>query len=554
MFERAHEVLGELTSPRSSAVPKPTDRPSPSSSSSDSSGSGGGGDPSGPTMSAAPANPIPDGPVPDKPRVGGNMFPDADYTGPDRFRRGHDTAFFTGGKHDANGNIISLNQPRDALGHRPQDFRSKQRQAETLKEGLPDALKLELPKDGKLQTPVMTWVNELTHHLELRGMEPAFYISKIQNGTRVYGYLLKSFGDYTTKDIADHGAHFLRRGGPGPDHFDEFDKENLRLSAITIRNSLGPNLLQRVSSLLASNSTGPMVFKTALDQVMHMNSTTIRTLSNQLGELQLKSIPGESAPDLTEKVTELAREIEGSGKAPDDLINLVSKPFTKGTVDSFKTHALGIHTQVMKGQCTESWSNLVQNHNAFYQDLVQSGDYPPASGKKDEDNSIQALVAKTVDQRLQQRNNNGNNGGNNNRNTNNGGGRTCYNCGETGHIAKNCPKKKDDDKKNDGGGKSDDKKEKDWRHIPPNSSKGEGKEKTVDGKVHKWCGKCRQNKGLWTVGRYLHSTEEHRSKKKDDNTNNNGNETGNLGYLDEPLDFGFLSFVSTCPKGCCGDQ
>ena len=136
-------------------------------------------------------------------------------------------------------------------------------------------------------------------------------------------------------------------------------------------------------------------------------------------------------------------------------------------------------------------------------------------------------------------------------------GEHSYNCGETGHIAKNCPKKKADGEKNDGGGKSDEKKEKDWRHVPPNSSKGEGKEKTVDGKVCKWCGKCRQNKGLWTVGRYLHSTEEHRPKKKDDNNNNgnnNGNEAGNLGYVDEPLDFGFLSFVGACPKGCCGDQ
>ena len=206
----------------------------------------------------------------------------------------------------------------------------------------------------------------------------------------------------------------------------------------------------------------------------------------------------------------------------------------------------------MKGKCTESWSALVQNHNVFYQDLVQSGEYPPANGKKDEDNSIQALVAKTVDQQLKQRSNNNNN---NNNNGNNGGGdRKCYHCGQTGHIAKNCPKKKEDEKKNDGG-KSDDKKDKDWRHAPPNSSKGEAKEKTVDGKTYKWCGKCRQNKGLWTVGKYLHSTDEHRPKKKDDNGNNNTNETGNLGYIDEPLDFGFLSFMEQrCPKGCCGDH
>ena len=96
--------------------------------------------------------------------------------------------------------------------------------------------------------------------------------------------------------------------------------------------------------------------------------------------------------------------------------------------------------------------------------------------------------------------------------------------------------------------------EKDWRHVPPNSSKGETKEKTVNGKVYKWCGKCRNNKGLWTTGKYLHSTEEHKPKKKaDDNPSPetpNG-EAGNLGYVDEPLEFGFLCMeTSSACQGC----
>ena len=85
---------------------------------------------------------------------------------------------------------------------------------------------------------------------------------------------------------------------------------------MAIRASLGPNLLQRLSSLLQPGEDGPVVFKTALDQCLFMNATTIRTLSNELGGLSLKAIPGESVPALTEKVTELAREIEGSGKHP----------------------------------------------------------------------------------------------------------------------------------------------------------------------------------------------------------------------------------------------
>ena len=422
MFERAHTVLGELTSPRPKPAPKPStpppDSPSDSGSGSDSGDSGSGGSGSTPPILLATSTM----PVPTKPRVGGNVYPDTDYGGTAP-REQKDAQFYCGGTQNSDTAVQSTTSPSDILAHRPDDFRSKQRQIESIKGGLNDALKLELPKNGKLQTPVMTWVNETRNHLVIRGMEPVFSIAIDSDGAGnfVYEDILVKFGERAVEQITDHIERFRTGGGTPETRYDKWDYENLRLSAIVIRESIGPNLLQRISSLLPSDAPGPVVFKTALDQVMHMNATTIRALSNQLGELSLKSIPGESAPDLTEKVTELAREIEGSGKPPSDLINLVSKPYTKGTVDAFKTYALGVHTQVMRGTFKGKWTALVLEHNGFYQDLVQSDEYPPASGKKDDDNNIQALVAKTVDQRLQQRNgNNNNNGGNNNRNSNGG--------------------------------------------------------------------------------------------------------------------------------------
>ena len=73
---------------------------------------------------------------------------------------------------------------------------------------------------------------------------------------------------------------------------------------------------------------------------MFMNASTIRTLSNRLGGLALNKVPGEDVSTLTLEVSEIARELEGSGNAPTDLINLVSKPYTKVNNEMFKTHAL----------------------------------------------------------------------------------------------------------------------------------------------------------------------------------------------------------------------
>ena len=99
---------------------------------------------------------------------------------------------------------------------------------------------------------------------------------------------------------------------------------------------------------------------------------------------------------------------------------------------------------------------------------------------------------------------------------------TCLNCGEAGHMVKDCKKPIDrkaiaenkrkifrnqDTRRVPGGGGNgqnggDSKKIVNKRRIPPGP--GEPKEKVFDGKTLKWCGKC----GLWTY----HSTEEHKTK------------------------------------------
>ena len=156
---------------------------------------------------------------------------------------------------------------------------------------------------------------------------------------------------------------------------------------------MGTDLLERVASVCSLESSGIVLFKVALDQVMFMNASTIQTLSNRLGGLALNKAPGEDVSTLTLEVSEIARELEGSGNAPTDLINLVSKPCTKGNDEMFETHALGLHSQIMKGDYADNWTNLVTTHNAFHRDLVQSGDYGdeeprPAAKRKKKKSSV----------------------------------------------------------------------------------------------------------------------------------------------------------------------
>ena len=291
---------------------------------------------------------------PARPRVGGNLVADAVYnTVATAQPMPAIREFWCGGEQTADAPTIRVGGPRDILAYRPETFKERQRHDIELKKGIDETLWLELPENGKMKTPVMIWIQALRVHIEERGIEPVFYFK-----TTDWHYLLTDVGKVKLEQIKTHQTNMSdATTAPGGIAYDRWDTANLRIAAAVIRNSLGPNLKQRIASLLEADANGVLVFKMAVDQVMYMNATTVRNLSNQLGSLELKKFPGESVPGLGEKITELAREIEGSGSAPTDLLNLVSKPYTKGTVDGFKQFAITTHNNVMKGTYGHTWSD-----------------------------------------------------------------------------------------------------------------------------------------------------------------------------------------------------
>ena len=73
---------------------------------------------------------------------------------------------------------------------------------------------------------------------------------------------------------------------------DKFDKANLPLSGCVVRGSLGPHLLARVISLAGANTSGPELFLNAGFQVSYITSSFVRSVSNHISNLKLKSIDG----------------------------------------------------------------------------------------------------------------------------------------------------------------------------------------------------------------------------------------------------------------------
>ena len=116
----------------------------------------------------------------------------------------------------------------------------------------------------------------------------------------------------------------------------KFDKENLHLSGFVVRGSLGPHVLARVISLAGANTSGPELFLTAVFQVSYMTASLVRSVSNQIGNLNLKSVGGENVAKLGEHIVDFVKQIEWSGSVQEDLLFLVTKPYVTGTQETFR--------------------------------------------------------------------------------------------------------------------------------------------------------------------------------------------------------------------------
>ena len=418
------------------------------------------------------------------PRIGGSK------------KLGKDDYFWTGGGAAAS---TTLTEPRTMKAYRPSDFKSQVKMEESCTAGLPATHHLSTPDKLTTDTKAVsfkTWIDRIRDEIEQRGMDSVFRIQ----GQDSEIYILETFGKATRSTVEDWVKQLSEIGVQGKPVC-MFDKDNLQMSGTMIRHSLDIDMLKKVENDVPAQATGPEVFAAVVNIHQALSSSAVRVLVAQLQALKLGKEPAENVESFADKVTDIAKRIQGTGPdtCPQDLHTLVYECFIGSSTSIFQSDVVLVYNQADRGDpAVKDWDKHVSEFKARYRTLKTKKMWEAEKHHK-EKVEIQALKA-TV-KRLEKKSSDGvaaKSGGGSD-------GRKCYHCGKEGHIKPNCPDK--DKPKVAGAGTpapaaSGASKGFSRKTAP---KEGEAHTKNAEGEAWKWCGTCKR----WNKGEKAHSTDEH---------------------------------------------
>ena len=87
-------------------------------------------------------------------------------------------------------------------------------------------------------------------------------------------------------------------------------------SAKALRNSVTNEMWQSIENDLPQSLTGPEIFKATVMKYRFFNTSTIRTLTNELTSMKIINEPGQNVISFSQKVYDIAAQIEGGAKNP----------------------------------------------------------------------------------------------------------------------------------------------------------------------------------------------------------------------------------------------
>lgn len=306
--------------------------------------------------------------------------------------------------------------------------------------------------------------------------------------------------------------------------FDTWDKKNDYEARQFLLNSLSDTIKEGFETF---NDDEDSFAATWLKLVHYLVTTTSKTydkMKEQIRSKRPQQYPAQDIEKMAKDYLQLAKEMDNAGHYTHGLTLNMVDGFLSASKDSKGTfhHELNtLRSRVSKKEQETIFLSADEQAKSFardglgykdvclvsvklYNELLSNNSWEPAKLPKDRHAPASALLTKAqVLTLIENAGRSGSGSSDKKKGYNNSGSDgekskgNCYNCGEPGHMAKECPKpKKTPDQARAVRHKSMSK----WKLTAPGS--GESHTKTVNGRVFKWCGKCSN----WTT---THDTQGH---------------------------------------------
>ncbi len=296
----------------------------------------------------------------------------------------------------------------------------------------------------------------------------------------------------------------------GPEHM----VEDLAWSQETLLNSCDDDLRKKVQedldSFQKSQQGGPTAYKVMMKLVLSASEESMNALIEKFNNWKITDLDGENVGNAKTAINNIHTVLEDNGMLPKDWKNKVFDFFTHSTTQDFVDSVRQMKGYSKNGLKTYTVAEILDILELDYLSKLGSGKWVAKDTKQGKNSGFVILEDGTLIM--------------------------CFNCGELGHMVKDCPhpidekaiaarkklvfgssnngdnnrrekrsKWKPKDKKGENAKDTKfDNKSKNPKRQPPKS--GESHEKDFDGTTLHWCGKC----GRWGN----HKTSDHKTKEE----------------------------------------
>ena len=306
--------------------------------------------------------------------------------------------------------------------------------------------------------------------------------------------------------------------------WDNYSQASNREAVEFLMNSLDPRTEQMVlDNKQEEDDTFVVLWKVLQRGIMSISITRYAEIKDKIKALEPSQYPGHNILMMVIQLKEWCQELQDADQYDHYLTLIITKNFLKGggaTNELWRMPFLLLIPKLndalleiphmsretawahMKGEKL-LWTHVCEQARNEYRMMLDNKEWPPQRSHRDSRRPHHRFGHPAITQDNQNHSQAQANALIQHTQASGQGSVTCHGCGKAGHFVKDCPMR-----------------------TPPNPNKDQRKGqvagepvfvKNIQGKEHKWCGKC----GRWTT---THSTGEH--KPKPNGNGNRGNTNG----------------------------